>query len=102
MCVFGQAIEKDKKLRELREQARCEANPIGTNDFDYEDKQKTQDSIQVYEGLHFNLAAENSKPFFSYHQSSQCRHLYNLMAIYYTMISCYASERISAKYCLSV
>ncbi|XP_059186202.1 separin isoform X2 [Centropristis striata] len=54
-----EAIERDKKLRELREQTRCAANPIGTNDFDYEDKQKTQDSIQVYEGLHFNLAAEN-------------------------------------------
>ncbi|XP_039972012.1 LOW QUALITY PROTEIN: separin [Xiphias gladius] len=54
-----EAIEKDKKLRELREETRCVANPIGTNDFDYEDKQKTQDSILVYEGLHFNLAAEN-------------------------------------------
>ncbi|XP_023279429.1 separin isoform X2 [Seriola lalandi dorsalis] len=54
-----ETIEKDKKLRELREQTRCVANPIGTNDFDYEDKQKTQDNIMVYEGLHFNLAAEN-------------------------------------------
>lgn len=65
LCVFVQAIERDKKLRELREQTQCVANPIGTNDFDYEDKQKTQDSILVYEGLHFNLAAENSrKPLF--------------------------------------
>ncbi|XP_044033677.1 separin isoform X2 [Siniperca chuatsi] len=54
-----EAIESDNKQRELREQTRCVANPIGTNDFDYEDKQKTQDSILVYEGLHFNLAAEN-------------------------------------------
>ncbi|XP_051271664.1 separin isoform X1 [Dicentrarchus labrax] len=54
-----EAIERDIKQRELREQTRCVANPIGTNDFDYEDKQKTQDSILVYEGLHFNLAAEN-------------------------------------------
>ncbi|XP_058488332.1 separin isoform X2 [Solea solea] len=54
-----EAIERDKKLREVREQSRCVANPIGTNDLDYEDKQKTQDSILVYEGLHFNLAAEN-------------------------------------------
>lgn len=37
------------------------ANPIGTNDFDYEDKLKTEESTMVYEGLHFNLAAENSK-----------------------------------------
>ncbi|KAF1391553.1 hypothetical protein PFLUV_G00043310 [Perca fluviatilis] len=54
-----EAIERDKKLRELREQTRCAASPIGTNDFDYEDKQKTQDSTLVSEGLHFNLAAEN-------------------------------------------
>ncbi|KAL7408511.1 hypothetical protein ABVT39_024602 [Epinephelus coioides] len=54
-----EAIERDNKRRELREQTRCAVNPIGTNDFDYEDKQKTQDSIQVYEGLHFSLAAEN-------------------------------------------
>uniref|UniRef100_A0A3P8TET8 separase n=1 Tax=Amphiprion percula TaxID=161767 RepID=A0A3P8TET8_AMPPE len=37
----------------------CVASPIGGNDFDYEDKQKTQASILVYERLHFNLAAEN-------------------------------------------
>ncbi|CAK6955656.1 separin [Scomber scombrus] len=54
-----EAIERDKKLREEREQTRCVENPIGTNDFDYEDKQKTQDNILVYEGLHFSLAAEN-------------------------------------------
>ncbi|KAF7667734.1 hypothetical protein LDENG_00051570 [Lucifuga dentata] len=54
-----EAIDKDKKLQELRQQTQCVAHPIGTNDFDYEDKQKLQDSIQVYEGLHFNLAAES-------------------------------------------
>ncbi|XP_026161906.1 separin isoform X2 [Mastacembelus armatus] len=54
-----EAIEKDKKLQELSEQTQCLANPVGTNDFDYEDKQKSQDNILVYEGLHFNLAAEN-------------------------------------------
>ncbi|KAK5872315.1 hypothetical protein PBY51_013029 [Eleginops maclovinus] len=54
-----EGIDRDKKLRELREQSRCSANPIGTNDLDYEDKQKTQDSSLVYEGLLFNLAAEN-------------------------------------------
>lgn len=59
--VSGQAIERDKKQRELREQTWCVANSVGTNDFDYEHKQKTQDSILVYEGLHFNLAEENSK-----------------------------------------
>ena len=37
------------------------ANPTGTNDMDYEDKQKTQDSSLVYEGLVFDLAAESSR-----------------------------------------
>ncbi|CAJ1051098.1 separin [Xyrichtys novacula] len=54
-----EAIERDKKQRELREQTQGLTNPEVTNDFDYEDKQKTQDSLLVYEGLHFNLAAEN-------------------------------------------
>ncbi|XP_056886667.1 separin isoform X2 [Takifugu flavidus] len=53
------AIERDKQ-RELLGQTQGVANPIGTNDFDYEDKQKTEESTMVYEGLHFNLAAENS------------------------------------------
>ncbi|XP_041837386.1 separin isoform X2 [Melanotaenia boesemani] len=53
-----EAIESDRKRRELREQTQYVADPIGSNDFDYEDKQKTQDSTLVYEGLHFNLAAE--------------------------------------------
>lgn len=58
--LFFQAIERDKQ-RDLLGQTQGVANPIGTNDFDYEDKQKTQESTMVYEGLHFNLAAENSK-----------------------------------------
>ena len=43
------------------EQAGSDTNPVPTNDLDYEDKQKQQDSHLVYEGLHFNLAAESSK-----------------------------------------
>uniref|UniRef100_A0AAQ5X602 separase n=1 Tax=Amphiprion ocellaris TaxID=80972 RepID=A0AAQ5X602_AMPOC len=54
-----EAIENDRKRRELRRQTPCVASPIGGNDFDYEDKQKAQASILVYERLHFNLAAEN-------------------------------------------
>ncbi|XP_072238399.1 separin [Leuresthes tenuis] len=54
-----EAIESDRKRRELREQTQPVADPIGSNDFDYENKQKTQDSTLVYEGLHFSLAAEN-------------------------------------------
>lgn len=95
LTFFGQAIERDKKLRELREQTRCVANPIGTNDFDYEDKQKTQDSILVYEGLHFNLAGENSKS----HFFQTINHLtVDTCAISYTIISCSISEHIFAKY----
>lgn len=82
----------DKNLQDLRERTQCVANPIGTNDFDYEDKQKTQDSIQVYEGLHFNLAAENSrKLFYIMH--------YTVIAPYYV---CYAVKFISTVYNLSV
>ncbi|KAM8917809.1 separin isoform 2-T2 [Spinachia spinachia] len=55
-----EAVDRDKKLRDLREQTRTVANQINTNDFEYEAKQKTQDSILVYEGLHFNLAAESN------------------------------------------
>lgn len=36
-------------------------NLVGNNDFDYEDKQKSQDSSLIHEGLQFNLAAENRK-----------------------------------------
>uniref|UniRef100_A0A3B1ISX3 separase n=1 Tax=Astyanax mexicanus TaxID=7994 RepID=A0A3B1ISX3_ASTMX len=39
-------------------------DPVPTNDLEYEDKQKTQDSQLVYDGLRFNLVAHNkrSKP----------------------------------------
>ncbi|XP_041639099.1 separin [Cheilinus undulatus] len=59
-----EAVKRDIKQQGLREQMQSLSNPIGTNDFDYEDKQKAEDSSLVYEGLHFNLAAENklSKP----------------------------------------
>ncbi|XP_006807618.1 separin [Neolamprologus brichardi] len=57
--TLQEAIDSDRKRKELREQTQCVTNSIGNNDFDYEDKQKTQDSIPVYEGLHFNLTAEH-------------------------------------------
>lgn len=104
MCfVYVQATEKDAKQRELREQTTCVANPIGTNDFDYEDKQKTQDSLLVYDGLQFNLAAENSRKHLSYHpvfQQSCClcsrKHkffdhlllLYNSHRLFFVFKSC--------------
>ncbi|CAL8339223.1 unnamed protein product [Merluccius merluccius] len=53
------AIDKEKKLQDMQREKTQVANPTGTNDLDYEDKQKTQDSSRVYEGLHFNLAVES-------------------------------------------
>ncbi|KAM4741332.1 separin [Anableps anableps] len=53
-----EAIENDRKRKELRENTQCVTTLVGNNDFDYEDKQKTQDRTLVYEGLHFNLSAE--------------------------------------------
>ncbi|XP_061641411.1 separin [Phyllopteryx taeniolatus] len=54
-----EAIERDIKLQEMRKQSPCVENPIGTNDLDYEDKQKNEDNILVYDGLQFSLAAQN-------------------------------------------
>lgn len=59
--LFLKAMERDKKQWELQQQTPCVADLPGTNDLDYEDKRKTRDSNLVFEGLHFNLAAENSK-----------------------------------------
>lgn len=62
MC-FGQALDTEKRLREVQEGSKTTGNldPVPTNDLEYEDKQKTQDSQLVYDGLRFNLAAHNSK-----------------------------------------
>ncbi|XP_071231967.1 separin [Salvelinus alpinus] len=54
-----EAIDKEKRLQNVRQQAGGDTNPVETNDLDYEDKQKQQDSNLVYEGLRFNLAAES-------------------------------------------
>lgn len=54
-------MENERKQRELREQTPGVNSHIGNNDFDFEEKQKMHDSSLVYEGLHFNLAAEKSK-----------------------------------------
>ncbi|XP_061731171.1 separin isoform X1 [Nerophis ophidion] len=53
------ATERDMKLQEMRRQSPCEQNPGGTNDLDYEDKQKNKDNILLYDDLHFSLAAHN-------------------------------------------
>ncbi|XP_037107969.1 separin [Syngnathus acus] len=54
-----EAIERDIKLRQMREQTPCVENPVGTNDFDYEDKQQNENNILVYDGLKFSLSAQN-------------------------------------------
>ncbi|KPP73338.1 separin-like, partial [Scleropages formosus] len=51
------AMDFDRKRSKAQEQ-RLSLEPVGTNDLDYEDKQKQQDSQLVYEGLCFNLTAE--------------------------------------------
>uniref|UniRef100_A0A8C9V3Y1 separase n=1 Tax=Scleropages formosus TaxID=113540 RepID=A0A8C9V3Y1_SCLFO len=49
----------EKNLQDVSAQEqRLSLEPVGTNDLDYEDKQKQQDSQLVYEGLCFNLTAE--------------------------------------------
>lgn len=62
MC-FDQALDTEKRLREVQEGSKTTGNldPVPTNDLEYEDKQKTQDSQLVYDCLRFNLAAQNSK-----------------------------------------
>ncbi|KAL0978388.1 hypothetical protein UPYG_G00169860 [Umbra pygmaea] len=54
-----EAIEKDKRLQKVQEQAGDMSRSAETNDLDYEDRQKQQESHLVYEGLRFNLAAES-------------------------------------------
>lgn len=56
-----EAIAKDKKQQELREQTQYLDNLIWANDFEYENKQKNLDSVMVYEGLHFSLDAQNKQ-----------------------------------------
>ncbi|XP_077429763.1 separin [Vanacampus margaritifer] len=53
-----EAIERDVKLREMRKQSQC-VDPVVINDFDYEDKQKNEDNVLVYDGLKFSLAVQN-------------------------------------------
>ncbi|XP_077386541.1 separin [Festucalex cinctus] len=52
-----EAIERDVKLREIRKES-LRVEPIVINDFDYEDKQKNEEDILVYDGLKFSLAVQ--------------------------------------------
>ncbi|KAF7712001.1 hypothetical protein HF521_001012 [Silurus meridionalis] len=58
----SQAVDMEKRLRAVREGSRTAADldSVPTNDLEYEDKQKFQESQLVYDGLSFNLS-EHSK-----------------------------------------
>ncbi|XP_077581629.1 separin isoform X2 [Stigmatopora nigra] len=54
-----EAIERDVRFQEMRKQTAGVENPVGTNDFDCQDKQNDDDNILVHNGLQFSLAAHN-------------------------------------------
>ncbi|XP_036386546.1 separin [Megalops cyprinoides] len=72
-----EAIQRDRRLCEAHRQVRSYAEPLGTNDLDYEDKQKQQDSQLVYDCLHFSLRAE----------SRQCQPLQRSLELWRSLLS---------------
>ncbi|XP_059426784.1 separin [Carassius carassius] len=56
-----EAVDTEKRLRAVQEENKMEMNmdPVPTNDLEYEDKQKSQESQLVYDGLRFNLLAQS-------------------------------------------
>ncbi|XP_043098773.1 separin isoform X2 [Puntigrus tetrazona] len=56
-----EAVDTEKRLRAVQEENKTEMNmdPVPTNDLEYEEKQKLQESQLVYDGLRFNLLAQN-------------------------------------------
>ncbi|XP_051562768.1 separin-like isoform X2 [Myxocyprinus asiaticus] len=52
-----EAVDTEKRLRAVQEESKTAMNmdPVPTNDLEYEDKQKSQESQLVYDGLRFNL-----------------------------------------------
>ncbi|XP_051996262.1 separin [Xyrauchen texanus] len=56
-----EAVDTEKRLRAVQEVSKTEVNldPVPTNDLEYEDKQKSQESQLVYDGLRFNLLAHS-------------------------------------------
>lgn len=54
-----EAVDTEKRLCAVQEENKREVNmdPVPTNDLEYEDKQKSQESQLVYDGLRFNLLA---------------------------------------------
>ncbi|XP_067229495.1 separin isoform X1 [Chanodichthys erythropterus] len=56
-----EAVDTEKRLRAVQEENKTELNmdSVPTNDLEYEDKQKSQESQLVYDGLRFNLLAHS-------------------------------------------
>ncbi|XP_072307616.1 separin [Eucyclogobius newberryi] len=53
-----EAIARDQQQRD---QSQSTTHQAWTNDLEYEDEQKNQESVVVYEGLHFSLDAQNKQ-----------------------------------------
>lgn len=56
-------MDTEKRLRAVQEGSKTVPglDPAPTNDLEYEDKQKIQESQLVYDGLRFNLSEHNSE-----------------------------------------
>ncbi|XP_056607508.1 separin [Triplophysa dalaica] len=56
-----EAVDMEKRLRAVQAESKMEVcvDPVPTNDLEYEDKQKSQESQLVYDGLRFNLLAHS-------------------------------------------
>ncbi|XP_016408524.1 separin-like [Sinocyclocheilus rhinocerous] len=56
-----EAVDTEKRLRAVQEENKMEGSmdPVPSNDLEYEDKQKSQESQLVYDGLRFNLLAQS-------------------------------------------
>ncbi|XP_053492769.1 separin isoform X2 [Ictalurus furcatus] len=56
-----EAVDTEKRLRAVQEGSKTAADldPVPTNDLEYEDKRKFQESQLVYDGLRFNLSEHN-------------------------------------------
>ncbi|KAF5897593.1 separin, partial [Clarias magur] len=58
-----EAVDTERRLRAVQDGSKTAADlePVPTNDLEYEDKQKVQESQLVYDGLRFNLSEHNKR-----------------------------------------
>lgn len=77
VCL-SQAVDMEKRLRAVQEGGKTAANldAVPTNDLEYEDKQKFQESQLVYDGLRFNLSEHNSEE-----QTAACLYIHNTLML---------------------